>query len=92
MEFLWKPFWYNIFSSDTSFLQKALKINENFKNKYLNGKNIPDNTFKMLALTPINRINTLKKMSKKPKILEEIVEDDEEEEKQIDPLNSKIDI
>ena len=46
----------------------------------------------MLALTPINRINTLKKMSKKPKILEEIVEDDEEEEKQIDPLNSKIDI
>jgi len=66
MECLWKPFWDNLFNVDNTFLLKPLKLNENFKNKYLGGKNIPDNTFTAIASTPVNRLLQLKKRSSRP--------------------------
>jgi len=80
MELLWKPFWYNIFISDSTILNKPLNINEKFKNNYCNGKNVPDNTNNIIALTPEKRIKQLKIRSKIPNDLdqEEALNENEE--------------
>ncbi len=85
MESLWKPFWDNLFNTDNTFLQKSLKLNENFKNKHLGGKNIPDNTFSAIALTPLNRLLQLKKRSSRPGKVE-----NDEEVRRHKELNSSL--
>ena len=81
MENLWKPFWDNLIDDDENFFKRELKINEKFKNKYLFGKNVPDNTNKLIALSPAKRLFHLKKRAKKPKSAEELKKNEDNKKK-----------
>jgi hypothetical protein len=88
MEFLWKPFWENLFENDEFFFKKQLNINENFKTKYINGKNIPDNTNNLIAMSPEKRLKTLKNRAKKPKTAEQLYsEGDENSIESVETIN-----